>query len=164
MTSWKTNPSLNVYVQPCLELMWFMVCLHFPRETAGRRSRSTHTNLCLGQNFVEKSDRVYVAGELCCPEEKQVQLVSWDMLISLYVNGFPAIMDDRCRHSRFILVAFPYNLTDIPTVYYETWFQDGVPFSSFLLQSPTLSRPSITETSSTSFFGKLLWSTTPWER
>lgn len=134
------------------------------RANACRRSGSTHANLCLVQHFVGKSDRVYVAGELYCPEEKQVQLVSSDMLISLYANWFPAIMDDRCRHSRFIVVAFLYKLTDIPAVYYETWFQEGVTFSSFLLQSLTLSRPSITETSSTSFFGKLLWSTTPWER
>lgn len=51
-----------------------------------RRSGSTHAKLCLVQHFVEKSGRVYVAGELYCPEEKQVQLVSSKMLMSLYVN------------------------------------------------------------------------------
>lgn len=56
------------------------------RENARRRSGRTRANLCLVEDFVEKSDRVYVAGELYCPEEKQVQLVSSDMLISLYAN------------------------------------------------------------------------------
>lgn len=56
------------------------------REVACRRSGSAHANLCWVQYFVEKSDRAYVAGELYCPKEKQVQLVSSDMLISLYAN------------------------------------------------------------------------------
>lgn len=100
------------------------------REVACRRSGSAHANLCLVQHFVEKSGRVYVAGELYCPKEKQVQLVSSDMLISLYANWFPAIMDDRCRNLRFIVVAFLHNSTDIPAVCYETRFQHRAPFPS----------------------------------
>lgn len=125
---------------------------------------------------------VDVARKLLCPGEKQavrnkssLSKLNREILLSLHANSFIDMMDDRSRHSRFTVGAFLHNMTDIQSVYCEIWCQNcfvtaKCHFDSYfiiyftLLQSPTLSRQSIMGTSSTSSFGKLLWSTTQWER
>lgn len=89
----------------------------------------------------------------CCAEIKDYRL----MLAGLSVGDFLHIM------------------TEIGPVYCEIWcqncfvrtkyhFDSNVRFFFAFLQSRTLCRLSIMETSSISSFGKLPWSTTQWER